>query len=338
MNPRLLTPEDKAQNKRDRLTRNKTARKEKRRAEIFATLPMPQYAVLLAAGELNPEDVFELHYGDLRGSKNLVRKVWRETELMYEGTPTLPLVDDSELKDVGRPKRRLDKANAGLLPAGFSAPPLPLPVGHCSQSERLEMLNAPALRSYCRYRVLEFAQKLLHFDLPTTALVAGKSLNGGPYTGEEIARFEHALAFDSHFEGGRQAYAVVVAQDGLPIARGDWAFFEHDDLQNLLPELHVPDRLRRNEYLVNLHGGEFGGPEGLDIHSLRYAPLVRCELGPTQRWANGGRWRCGSSLSTHPLATNNLPEAPQNITTQPVTSGTHNSAPRPKNNVPPTLL
>ena len=97
MNPRLLTPEQKAQNRRDRQKRNKSVRQQKRRTAILDALPLAQYVVLLAAGELNAEDVFELHYGDLRGSKHLVRKVRRETELMYEGTPTLPLVEDSEM-------------------------------------------------------------------------------------------------------------------------------------------------------------------------------------------------------------------------------------------------
>ena len=72
---------------------------------------------------------------------------------------------------------------------------------------------------------------------------------------------------------------MVDAQDGLPIARGDWAFFEHENLQNILPRVRIPDRLVRREYLVNLHTGEFGNPVCLDIHSLNYAPLVRCELG-----------------------------------------------------------
>ena len=289
MNHRLLTLEQKAQNRRDRQKRNRTARREKRRGAIFDTLPLPQYVVLLAAGELNAEDVFELHYGDLRGSKHLVRKVRRETELMYEGTPTLPLVEDSELKDVERPKRRLDNAHIGPLPAWFSAPPLPVPEGHYSQREQFEMLNAFPLRSYCRYRVLEFAKKLLRLDLPTTAFVAGKSLDGGPYTEEEILSFEQAVAFKGHFEGGRQAYAVVVEQDGVAIARGDWAFFEHENLQNLLPGLNIPERLCRREYLVNLHTTEGDNPVCLDLHSIDYTPLIRCDVRPIP--SVNPRWR-----------------------------------------------
>ena len=211
MNHRLLTLEQKAQNRRDRQKRNRTARRERRRAAIFETLPLPQYVVLLAAGELNAKDVFDLHYGDLRGSKHLVRKVWRETELMYEGTPTLPVVEDSELKDVERPRRRLDEANIA------------------------------------------------------------------------------SLAFEGQFEGGRQAYAVVAEQDGVAIARGDWAFFEHENLQNLLPGLHIPVRLCRREYLVNLHTDEGDNPVCLDFHSIDYTPLIRCEVRPTP--SVNPRWR-----------------------------------------------
>ena len=78
---------------------------------------------------------------------------------------------------------------------------------------------------------------------------------------------------------GRDEYAVLVMEDGLERAEGDWTFFEHENLQNILPGLQLPERLVRREYLLNLHTGKFVNLTCLDIHSLSYAPLVRCELG-----------------------------------------------------------
>ena len=67
-----------------------------------------------------------------------------------------------------------------------TAPPLPLPAKKCSHYEALEiLLNDRPLRSYCRYRVLEFTEKLLRIGMATTALIVGKRLDGGPYKKQE---------------------------------------------------------------------------------------------------------------------------------------------------------
>ena len=78
---------------------------------------------------------------------------------------------------------------------------------------------------------------------------------------------------------GRDEYAALVMEDGLERAEGDWALLEHDDLLNLLPRVRIPERLVRREYLLRLHTGEFDNLTCLDIHSMDYALLVRCELG-----------------------------------------------------------
>ena len=131
-----------------------------------------------------------------------------------------------------------------------------------------------------RHRVLEFGQKLLGFDPAFSAFFVGRRLDGGPYTKQEIASFERTAMFQQLFEMGRQSYAVVVEQDGVAITRGDWAFFEHAELLDLLPGLHMPERLCRREYLVNLHTTEGDNPVCLDFHSIDYTPLIRCEVRP----------------------------------------------------------
>ena len=78
---------------------------------------------------------------------------------------------------------------------------------------------------------------------------------------------------------GRQIYSVVFMEDGLERAVGDWAFFEHEDLQNLLSGFRIPDRLCRREYLINLHA-EGDNLACLDLHSITYTPLARCDVRP----------------------------------------------------------
>ena len=51
------------------------------------------------------------------------------------------------------------------------------------------------------------------------------------------------------------------------------------EILNLLTGMKMSKRCRRPEYLVNLHSGEFGNVWCLDVHSIKYAGLVRCKMG-----------------------------------------------------------
>ena len=281
MNCRLLTPEEKRKNKLGRLQRNKLARRRKRRARVLESVPSFLQSIVLASGELSSEEGAEFHHAHLARVKTLLRKIQRRSGFLSFDSPELPAVAESEKLEVTRPERRMQKSRRGLLPCWFSAPPLPRPAKGCSHYEALEILmNDRPLRSYCRYRVLEFVQKLLGIELQWAALVVETRLDGGPYKKQEIASFERTVMFRHLFETGRQTYAVVVEQDGLAMARGDWAFFEHAELLDLLPGLHMPQRLCRREYLVNLHTTEGDNPVCLDLHSIDYTPLVRCDVRP----------------------------------------------------------
>ena len=278
MNHRLLTPAEKKKNKLGRLHRNKLARRRKRRASVPNAVPDFLQTIMLAAGTLSPEEGQEFHHSHLGRVRTLVKKLERRSFYASFDPVELPPAPEGTLKVVGRPTRRLQKSRRGLLPGRFSAPAPPALARPYSHDETFKALRALAQRSYCRLRMLELMKNVTRIELKFCATILG-TITGVPYKKREIAAFERIGMFHSFYYAGQENYAVLVMEDGLERAEGDWALLEHDDLLNLLPGLRIPDRLVRREYLLRLHTGEFGNLTCLDIHSLSYAPLVRCELG-----------------------------------------------------------
>ena len=256
------------------------ARRRKRRTSALNVVPSFLQTIMLAAGTLSDKEGQEFHHSHLGRVRTLVKKFKRRSMFLSFGAPELPAAPEGTLKVVGRPTRRLQKSRRGLLPGRYEAPAIPLPVvaGVMSHEDALKILENPALLSYCRLRLLQAAQKILKVDLIFLGTLLGR-ITGVRYKKKEMAAYERIAMFHSFYFAGQENYAVAVVEDGLERAEGDWALLEHDDLLNLLPRVRIPERLVRREYLLNLHTGEFGNLACLDIHSMDYDPLMRCEMG-----------------------------------------------------------
>ena len=204
MNHQLLSKEEKENNRLGRLQRNKTSKSQKRRAPILDTLSQLNFQFHLAAGLFSCEEGAYVEFAHLARSARILRKMKRNSVLYSCETPTLRSIAETEKLQVERPSRQLHKSRLGPLPCSYTGAELPVPPEKLSKYEAHEIwMNDRSLRSYCRFRVLEFTAKLVGLDIRHTASFAGERLDDGPYTEAEVESLERLQGFQNAFTWGR---------------------------------------------------------------------------------------------------------------------------------------
>ena len=105
-------------------------------------------------------------------------------------------------------------------------------------------------------------------------ILFGSKLVTEPIDLGEIAATRAARTFWDLYEQGRARYSLFTANTHSAKRVGDWAHFDHSELEKLLPGILVPTRLTRHDYLTN-YVAESPDP-ALDVYSVvDQSPLFR---------------------------------------------------------------
>jgi hypothetical protein len=131
----------------------------------------------------------------------------------------------------------------------------------------------------------------LSFDCAAQLLVFSQLIEQ-PISQNDLKMVWSGRQFWKRFCQGQSRYHALSQAEAVPHLTGNWAYFDADELENLLPGIIVPTRLKRHDYLANYVSDE--GESSLDIYSraalqplfrhpfpVRFNPLVfgkpRCE-------------------------------------------------------------
>lgn len=239
-------------------------RRRQRRREGFVR----EVAASLTPELLSPEDAIELFCGRLTAARYALKRV-RRSQLadslprrLAEGVPCAPIPSA-----VLRPAPQLSRLNRSA-----TFPPIvpkKITVDAVSAAEVLAIVRA-RFNTEPSHQLLDvFAVGTgLSWELSAEILWAHQ-LVGAPLTARQIAAVRSARLFWDQYSSGRTRFASLAAASHVPRFCGDWAYFDHADLESLLPGIVVPKRLKRYDYLTNygLHASGFS----LDVYA---APTV----------------------------------------------------------------
>jgi hypothetical protein len=93
-----------------------------------------------------------------------------------------------------------------------------------------------------------------------------------PIDPEEVEATQKARLFWTRYGEGMARYDAMVRGNKLDARCGDWAFFNHWQLESLLPGNVLADHFRRRQYVTNY----FQAPEcSVDVYSLTGVPLFK---------------------------------------------------------------
>ena len=123
------------------------------------------------------------------------------------------------------------------------------------------LLDALATASGCSW---ENCANILH----------GYELVAHPIPPGHIRATRAARSFRNRYRDGRTRYSTWVVNTTTVQLQGDWGYFDQEDLEALLPEIIIPKRLKRHDYLTNY----IVEPDGaaLDVYdTAKFRPLFR---------------------------------------------------------------
>lgn len=241
-----------------------------RRRRVF----LKKAAALLPPDALSPEESFQLLFGSLSKAREALKRARRRVALRRRLDPLCAETSASvtQRRLVVRPKRILSRLNRAAV-----FPPLvlnPVQVEAVAVTEVLDALYRDH-RFEPPHRLLDAFVISSGFAWRTGAeLILACKLIANPIDIDVIEATSRARAFWTHYDRGRSDYATLVAKNEIAALEGDWAWFDHDDFELLLPQAVIPSRLRRHEYLTNWHcdGLNFI----LDVHTApKAAPLFQ---------------------------------------------------------------
>ncbi len=219
------------------------------------------------------QEVGDLLLGSLTEAKRACRRGQRRQLFTF---PRLVEPDrtigTNESVIVGRPTRILSLLNRShVFP---SLVPIETAVQEASVSRIVEILSC-AVPFMSPHRLLDTLATASGFSWDdSAAILLASGLISTALAPEIIAATREARNFWKQYPAGQERFSNLVANGVMANLAGKWGVFEHDELEQLLPGIIVPTRLRRHDYLTNaIHaGGEFC----LDVHAgLDVRPLFR---------------------------------------------------------------
>jgi hypothetical protein len=204
---------------------------------------------------LTPKEASVLVADDLRTVKKSVKLIKRR--LLFEKYPTVlpPPNQDviAELAAAQRPLHRLSYLNRARL----LLPQLVDKTVTCIESSMTELLTvvAQAAETGGRpTRLLDILAIRLSLEA-AAALLYDLGFIDRPLDEETVAHARSARRFWDLFAEGRGRYAALVQAGEIRPHRGDWGFFTHHQLLNLLPGIVLPDHFVRHEFIINYYDG-----------------------------------------------------------------------------------
>ena len=217
-----------------------------RRRQNFFT----QIGPTLVPEHLSSQEASDLLFGSLIEAKRVVRNAQRrQVTASVEGCYLPATINNEELPLATRPARILSRLNRSSV-----FPPL-LAEGIEIEGLKVDEILT-ALRSHQDAPAPSLLDALatasgLSWDLCARILFHQKLVTK-PIDENDIAAIQSAREFHNRYGEGRARYAVLSAGGKIEEFQGDWAYFDHDQILELLPGIIVPTKLKRHQYLTNL--------------------------------------------------------------------------------------
>lgn len=221
---------------------------------------------------LSTQEVGDLLLGSLTESKRAYRRAQRRQALTCRLLPESSGEIETDRVVVAQPNRILSRLNrSNLFPS--LVPPVTV-IQEPSVSRIVEILRwaVPVMPPHRLLDALATASGFSWED--SAAILLGSGLVSVAIAPDVITATREARDFWRAYSAGRERFANLVANGSVASLSGDWACFEHSQIEELLPGIVVPTRLCRYDYLTNaIHArGEFC----LDVHAgLDARPLFR---------------------------------------------------------------
>jgi hypothetical protein len=259
-------------NARGRNRRNAQRQARRRREKLLNELSLLGGSVGVGDfGLVTAEESLELLTAHLHRARSITKRLTRALRIGRRASdapqsascdPPLP-----------RPTRVLREANRSVIfPQLLSGATAPHRAD--SFSELIRFLREMPAREMSPHAMLDFLARSSGLPWPVAAKVLhAERLIPAEFSATDIDAIRGARTFWNRYEDGRIAYRGCLDAGEIKPVEGDWAFFESDELQALLPGVAMPRMFRRNSYLTNL----VRNSEGLclDLHSRNGSPFGR---------------------------------------------------------------
>ena len=283
MNHRLLTDEEKRLNALGRYTRKQQQKRQKRRERLTDGL-----ANFFGVGSfyslLTPQEAFGLAYGH-GNMANIIgqRLARRAITTMRDSSAARHIQAEAIL--LPPPRRVLISADWGSINPNLLPEQMPDKEYDDASTIEATVLKvgkaAAANPGGFRHLLLDL---LVHaagisYELGAAALER-KGLISTPFSSEEIDAVRQTRDFWSKYSYGRKIYCGELTLQHIPLVGGDVAIFEALELAALLPGIHIPVDLRRQDYVVKLVWNKNWQLTSLDIYSRKLTPLIRIPVTP----------------------------------------------------------
>ena len=283
MNHRLLTDEEKRLNALGRYTRKQQQKRQNRRDRLTDGL-----ANFVGVGSfyslLTPEEAFGLAYGH-GNLANIIGQRLSRRAIATMGDSSAARHIQAEAILLPPPRRILKSADWGAVDPNLLPEQMPdKEYDDVSTIEAtvLKVGNAAAANPEgFRYLLLDLVVHAAGISYESSAAaLERKGLISAPFSAEEINAARQTRDFWSKFSHGRKIFCAELILQNIPTVDGDVAIFEALDFAALLPGIHIPVDLRRQDYLVKLEWDEKWQLASLDIYSMKLSPLIRIPVTP----------------------------------------------------------
>jgi len=253
--------------RRRRLRRRRFQRRKKFLKERFSSVA-PEF--------LSPRDARDLLVGSAAAARRAINRInrGRFTGNFINRPDSTKWQPNPTISKIARPGRTLSRLNRSttfppIVPREvnlkfFSAAEIIADLKRRNQDKKLPshvLLDALAKASG------------LSFDCAAQLLVFSQLIEQA-ISQNDIQVVWSGRQFWKRFCQGQSRYHALSQAEAVPHLSGNWAYLDADELENLLPGIIVPTRLKRRDYLANYICD--GGDYSLDIYSrAALRPLLR---------------------------------------------------------------
>jgi hypothetical protein len=209
-------------------------------------------ALVSVAPEIfSPEEATDLLFASLASAKRALRCAERRQVVAPADQRCLPPpVQNSEnLPAVSQPVRVLSRLNRSSI-----FPPLvsdeieveALSVNEILATFQLKYQDTPAHRFLDAFATASG----LSWEVCAEILLSRRLITK-PIDCHDLVATRSAREFHNRYGQGRARYAVFLAATKVQEFQGDWAYFDDDQFQDLLPGIIEPTKLKRDHYFTN---------------------------------------------------------------------------------------
>jgi hypothetical protein len=250
-------------------TRHAERRRIRRRQRFLAK------ALVTAPPEIfSPKEATDLLFGSLAEAKRTLRRAERRQVVAASEGRCLPgpIQTGRDLPIAPRPIRVLSRLNRSRIFPRLVLDEVEieaLSVKEILATLQLKYQNTPA------HRLLDALATASNLSWEVCAeILLSRKLIPKPIDWHDLVATRSAREFLNRYGQGRARYAVLVAAKGIPEFQGDWAYFDDQEFQALLPGMIVPTKLKRDHYFTNWVSG--ANHSSLDVYAVpTRAPLFQ---------------------------------------------------------------